>query len=166
MLQLRRLAAGFSRRRNWFVPSVVHVKFVVDKVALGQVFLRALLFPLSLSLHRCSIFTHVSSGGWAMGPLADQFRGDTVSPHNNNKTKTDTKKNLLSLQATVLLTSLLLIHSSSFITSSSFPFTLFFFVSVSYVTSLASNETFINQKNYICTITTDNLNKYKELRKI
>jgi hypothetical protein len=27
-------------------------------------------FPLSVSFHRCSIFTHVSSGGWTMGPLA------------------------------------------------------------------------------------------------
>jgi hypothetical protein len=27
-------------------------------------------FPLSVSFHRCSIFTRVSSGGWKMGPLA------------------------------------------------------------------------------------------------
>jgi hypothetical protein len=27
-------------------------------------------FLLSISFHRCSIFTHVSSGGWTMGPIA------------------------------------------------------------------------------------------------
>jgi hypothetical protein len=31
------------------------VGFVVDKVALGQVFLRDVGFPLSISFHRCSI---------------------------------------------------------------------------------------------------------------
>jgi hypothetical protein len=30
-------------------------------------------FPLSVSFHRCSIFTHVSSGGWTKGPLEAQF---------------------------------------------------------------------------------------------
>jgi hypothetical protein len=37
------------------VPSQVHVRFVVDKVALGQVFLRVVGFPLSISFHWCSI---------------------------------------------------------------------------------------------------------------
>jgi hypothetical protein len=27
------------------------------------------LFPLSISFQHCSIFTHISSGGWTMGPL-------------------------------------------------------------------------------------------------
>jgi hypothetical protein len=36
-------------------PRSVHVEFVVDKVALGQVFSRVLLFPPSISFHRCSI---------------------------------------------------------------------------------------------------------------
>lgn len=29
---------GFSPRRPWFEPRTVHLEFVVDKVALGQVF--------------------------------------------------------------------------------------------------------------------------------
>jgi hypothetical protein len=37
------------------VPGEVHVGFVVDKVALGQVFLRVVGFPLSISFHWCSI---------------------------------------------------------------------------------------------------------------
>jgi hypothetical protein len=34
----RRLVAGFSPRRTGFAPGSVHVGFVVDKVAMGQVF--------------------------------------------------------------------------------------------------------------------------------
>jgi hypothetical protein len=41
---LRRLAAGLPPRRPGFDPGLVHVRFVVDKVALGQVFLRVLRF--------------------------------------------------------------------------------------------------------------------------
>jgi hypothetical protein len=43
---LRRLVAGLSPRRTGFDPGSVHVGFVVDKVALGQVFLRVLRFSL------------------------------------------------------------------------------------------------------------------------
>jgi hypothetical protein len=52
---LRRLVAGLSPRRLGFDPGSVHVRFVVDKVALGQVFLRVVGFPLSISFHWCSI---------------------------------------------------------------------------------------------------------------
>jgi hypothetical protein len=45
---LRRSVAGFSPRRPGFAPGSVHVEFVVDKVALGQIFL------LSISFCRCS----------------------------------------------------------------------------------------------------------------
>jgi hypothetical protein len=38
-----------------FDSGSVHVGFVVDEVALGQVFLRVVGFPLSVSFHRCSI---------------------------------------------------------------------------------------------------------------
>jgi hypothetical protein len=41
---LRRLAAGLPPRRPGFDPGSVHVGFVVDKVARGQVFLRVLRF--------------------------------------------------------------------------------------------------------------------------
>jgi hypothetical protein len=45
---LRRLAPGLPPRRPGFDPGSVHVGFVVDKVALGQVFLRVLRFsPVS-----------------------------------------------------------------------------------------------------------------------
>jgi hypothetical protein len=35
---------GFSSWRSDFVPRSVHVRFVVDKVALGHIFLRVVLF--------------------------------------------------------------------------------------------------------------------------
>ena len=41
---LRRLVAGLSSRRPGFDPGSVRVGFVVDKVALGQVFPRLLRF--------------------------------------------------------------------------------------------------------------------------
>jgi hypothetical protein len=37
------------------IPGQVHVRFVVDKLALRQVFLRVVGFPLSISFHWCSI---------------------------------------------------------------------------------------------------------------
>jgi len=36
------VSSGLSQRRPWFDPRSVHVRIVVDKVALGQGFLRAL----------------------------------------------------------------------------------------------------------------------------
>jgi hypothetical protein len=41
---LRRLVAGLPPRRSGFDPGPVHVGFVVDKVALGQVFPRVVRF--------------------------------------------------------------------------------------------------------------------------
>jgi hypothetical protein len=49
------LVAGLSPRRPVFAPGSIHVEFVVDKVALGQVFLRVLRFsPVNISFHRRS----------------------------------------------------------------------------------------------------------------
>jgi hypothetical protein len=52
---LRRLAAGLSPRWPGFDPGSAHVGFVVDKVALGQVFPRVLRISPVISFHRCSI---------------------------------------------------------------------------------------------------------------
>jgi hypothetical protein len=50
------LVAGFSLQSPGFASRAAHVGFVVDKVALGQVFLRVLRFsPVNI--------IHVSSGG-------------------------------------------------------------------------------------------------------
>jgi hypothetical protein len=59
---LRRLVAGLSPWMPGFTPWSVHVVFVVDKVALGQVFLRVLwFFSLSIIPPWLSILT--SFGG-------------------------------------------------------------------------------------------------------
>jgi hypothetical protein len=51
---LRWLVAGLSPRRPGFEPGSIHVGFVVDKVALGQVFSEVFGFTLSISFHRRS----------------------------------------------------------------------------------------------------------------
>jgi hypothetical protein len=53
---------GFSGRGSGFVPGSVDVGFVVDKVALGQVFSE--FFGFRCQYHSTLVFhTHVSSGG-------------------------------------------------------------------------------------------------------
>jgi hypothetical protein len=61
VLWLRRLVAGISPQRNGFVTGPVLVGFVVDKAALGQVFLRVLHFSL-VSIIPPSLSKLVSSG--------------------------------------------------------------------------------------------------------
>jgi hypothetical protein len=45
--------SGLSPRRSNFDPGSLHVGFVVDKGALGQVLSEYFGFPLSVSVHRC-----------------------------------------------------------------------------------------------------------------
>jgi hypothetical protein len=52
---LRRLVAGIPLRRPGFDPGSVHVGFVVDKIALRQVFQPVLRFVLLISFKRCSV---------------------------------------------------------------------------------------------------------------
>jgi hypothetical protein len=52
---LRRLAAVRTVQRPEFDPGPINVGFVVDKVALGQVFSEYFGLPLSISFHRCSL---------------------------------------------------------------------------------------------------------------
>jgi hypothetical protein len=52
---LRSLVAGLSPRRPGFAPGSIHVGLVVEKVSLGQAFLRVLRFsPVNISFHRLS----------------------------------------------------------------------------------------------------------------
>jgi hypothetical protein len=52
---LRRLVPSLSPPNPGVTPRSIHVGFLVDKVALGQVFLRLLLFsPVNISFHRRS----------------------------------------------------------------------------------------------------------------
>jgi hypothetical protein len=80
---LRRLVAGLSPRRPGLASGSVHVEFVVDKVALGHVFLRVLQFSLSISFHRGSPYScHL--GDEQQACQYPQFR-DTVSPHRHEQ---------------------------------------------------------------------------------
>jgi hypothetical protein len=72
---LRQLDSGVSLRRT----GLVHMGFVVDKVALGQVFL------VISSVFRVSIIppwlhAHISSGGWTVGPFVATVKRRCVTP--------------------------------------------------------------------------------------
>jgi hypothetical protein len=71
---LRWLVTGLSLQRPAFTPRLVHKGFVVDKVALGQVFFCVPQF-FTFAAH-----THVSSWWWTIASWWLQFR-ETVSLH-------------------------------------------------------------------------------------
>jgi hypothetical protein len=55
----RQSVIGLSPQRLKFDPRTVHVQFVVDKMALRQVLLQVLQFPLSIQFHKC-FYTNIS----------------------------------------------------------------------------------------------------------
>jgi hypothetical protein len=80
--QLKRLVAGFLPRRPGFEPGPGHVGFVVDKVALGQVFSEYLGFPCQSSFHQLPHnHPHLSSGACTIGQKWPQYLVDLVPPH-------------------------------------------------------------------------------------
>jgi hypothetical protein len=66
---LRPLVANFPPRRPGFEPRSGHVGFVVDKVALGQVFSEYFGFPFQFSFHRLLHIHHLSFGAGTIGQL-------------------------------------------------------------------------------------------------
>jgi hypothetical protein len=82
----RRLFAGLSPQRSGFAPESVHVGFVVDKVALGQVILRVFGFPMSISFHCNSPYLRITWGR-TIGPLVAAFQRQShpIYMNNNNK---------------------------------------------------------------------------------
>jgi hypothetical protein len=72
-LPLRRLVAGFPPRRPWFEARLSHVGFVVDEVALGQVFSEYFGFPYKFSYHRLlHIHHHLPSGASTVDQLVPE----------------------------------------------------------------------------------------------
>jgi hypothetical protein len=61
MSWLRRLVAGLSQRSPGFDLGLVHVGFVVDKVAMGRGFVRVIWFPCQYH-STVALHTHISSG--------------------------------------------------------------------------------------------------------
>jgi hypothetical protein len=83
---LRRLVAGFPPRLPRFDPRSGHVGFVVDKVALGQVFSEYFCFPCQFSFHRLLHTHHLSTGAGTIGQMvADVPSGLSLTPPQETK---------------------------------------------------------------------------------
>jgi hypothetical protein len=79
--QLRSLLAGVPLQRPGFDPRSNHVGFVVDIVALGQVFSEYFGSPCQFSFHRLLHTHHQSSGACIIGQLvADVPSGLSLRP--------------------------------------------------------------------------------------
>jgi hypothetical protein len=80
---LRRLVAGLSPRRHGFAPELIYVGFVVDKVALGQIFLRVLRFsPVNMSFHAAALQIHIT---WGMNNMSASGSSSETYSHPINK---------------------------------------------------------------------------------
>jgi hypothetical protein len=88
MLGRPRHSSGFPPRRPGFEPRSGHVEFVVDKVAVGQVFSEYFGFPCQLTFHRLLHIHHLKSGAGTIGQLvADVPSGLSLTPPQETKTK-------------------------------------------------------------------------------
>jgi hypothetical protein len=88
-MALVRLVADFPPRRPGFDPRSDHVRFVVDEVALGQVFSEYFGFPCQSSFHRLLHNHHLSSGAGTIGQqVADVPSGLSLTPPRETKKKT------------------------------------------------------------------------------
>jgi hypothetical protein len=86
MAVLRWLVAGFPSQKPGFEPRSGHVGFVMDKVALRQVFSEYFGFPCQFSFHRLLHIHHLSSGAGTIGQLvADVPSGLSLTPHQETK---------------------------------------------------------------------------------
>jgi hypothetical protein len=85
-MKLRRLVAGFPQRRPGFEPRSGHVRSVVDKVPLGQVFFEYFGLPCQFSFHRLLHTHHLSTGAGTIGQLvADVPSGLSLTPPQETK---------------------------------------------------------------------------------
>jgi hypothetical protein len=64
-----------------------HVGFVIDKVALGQVFSEYFGFPCQFSFHRLFHTHHLSSGAGTMGRYWPTYQSDCLTPPQETKQK-------------------------------------------------------------------------------
>jgi hypothetical protein len=85
--KLRRLVAGFPPRWSGFEPRSRHVRFVVDKDALGKIFSEYLGFPRPFSFHRLLHTHHLSSGLVQEAKQWPTYQVDSVSPHAKKQKK-------------------------------------------------------------------------------
>jgi hypothetical protein len=90
--QLRRLVAGFPSWRPGFYLRSSHVGFVVDKVALGQVFSEYFCFPCQMSFHRLLHTHRLSSGTGTTGENSGRRTKWTLSHSTPRREKKGKKK--------------------------------------------------------------------------
>jgi hypothetical protein len=85
---LSRLASSLLWWRLGFAPKPVHVGFVVEKVALRQVFLRVLrVSPVNVIPLWLHTYVGLSSGEWTIGPLVaavNRRSGHPIDANNDN----------------------------------------------------------------------------------
>jgi hypothetical protein len=82
---LRWLVADQSPRSPGFAPDSTHMGFVVDKVALGQIFLRVLRV-FSCQYHSTVVIhTHISSRGWTVCPFLAAVQRRSFTPSIKSK---------------------------------------------------------------------------------
>jgi hypothetical protein len=83
--QLKRLVAGFPSRGPGFAPECGHVGFVVDKLALGQVFSKYFGFPCQLSFHQIlHPHNHPGQVQWARSVCRAEWAKYGLQPHYAN----------------------------------------------------------------------------------
>jgi hypothetical protein len=93
------------------------VGFVVDKVALGQVFSEYLGFPCQFSFHQLlHIHHHYLSSGASSRPISGwHTKWDSVSPHPKKRKEKETKRMYSLTFATKYRGPKYFLHSQSFI---------------------------------------------------
>jgi hypothetical protein len=93
---MERLLHNFPPRQPGFEPKSGHVGFVVDKVAVGQIFSEYFGYPYHFSFHRLLHTHHLSSGAGTIGQLvAGVPSGLSLTPPQETKLKT--KKNYFTM---------------------------------------------------------------------
>ena len=78
VLLIRWLVAGLLPSRLGFNSRAVRMRFVVDKVALGQVVLPLLSFPPSLSFHQCCILIFMCGSNYIISVIDNVNTRDSL----------------------------------------------------------------------------------------
>jgi hypothetical protein len=103
--ELRRLMAVFQQGQHGFQPRSGHVWFVVDVVALGQVFSEYFGFPCQFSFHRLlHTHHHPSSGAGTVGQMEPVLTYINKLRTELNQTLSDIKFCVISLRYIIIVT--------------------------------------------------------------
>jgi hypothetical protein len=81
------IIVDFLPHKPEFDPKAFHVRFMMETVAVGQVFLSTSVFPCQLSFHQSSVIVHLSSISGIMGLLVAIVPRRSVLLRIRNETK-------------------------------------------------------------------------------